>query len=254
MVMLATTIRLSCVVLLVLFYNLSVWAQEPSPQDLRPRPSPSPLIIIQRPEVTFPAPDQPQTQIPVRPEVSLPKPSPAPSPVPTPINPICGGGTCENQTPSVYLEGKLSRVDLGTLSRESNAQGLAEVLRKNDRETSVKLEVHGLQAGTKYYLYAIDKSGALHKLESVTGSPANVSIHATTKLESFMLLLSPDDDLKALRSETRVTLITTAPESFAWAEPLTRPPALEQSQSETRKSPILHGIEELGCDRENNSS
>lgn len=201
--------------LLFLLFGLQAPGQDPRQPIGQPNPGPSPMIP--RPG-GLPAPRPSPDTFKIPSGLAKPAPTPAPQPTPIPVDPVCDGGACRKKTPEFYPLRETVNVDLGSLTKSDPARGEAWIKRVNPGQTEIKLEAKGLQSGTKYYLYAIDDKGDLNELGSVIALDKQVNIRASTWLDSFMLVLSPEPDLKNIRSATNLSLITTPPRRFTFAK------------------------------------
>ena len=71
--------------------------------------------------------------------------------------------------------------------------------------------------GTQY-LYVIDRTGVATKVGTVKVENGKATIIAKTSLDSFMLAVSPEDNLKVIGPDTKVSLITRAPSGFTFSQ------------------------------------
>jgi hypothetical protein len=96
-----------------------------------------------------------------------------------------------------------------------NGRGLARVMRAGN-ETTVNLDLSGLPAdASNYYVYAVDPAGAVTLL-----GPANISngmskVSYRTPMDKFMLVLSPNEGLNTIGSDTTVVFRSAVPKGYA---------------------------------------
>jgi hypothetical protein len=105
-------------------------------------------------------------------------------------------------------------VDLTPTEAMPEAKGTARVTRSGE-ETTIQVEVSGLTgATTSYTLYAVDHTGKVTSLGTVSVSEGSGALDAKTSLHKFMLVLSPEADLTAINADTRVALRSAVPSGF----------------------------------------
>jgi len=113
-----------------------------------------------------------------------------------------------------YPVGKEVMVDL-TPVNVAGARGAARVMRMGN-ETTVNLDLSGLPANaSSYYVYAVDPMGRVTLL-----GPANVANGASrvsfkTPMDKFMLVLSPNEGLNTIATDTPVVFRSSVPQGFA---------------------------------------
>ncbi len=113
-----------------------------------------------------------------------------------------------------YPVGKEVTVDLTPLSM-SGAKGLARVMRMSDG-TKVYVDLNGVTGEAKsFYAYAIDPSGAPTLLGPVTVTNGVAKAEFTTPMNQFMLVLSPNEGLKAIDPTTPVVFRSAVPTGYA---------------------------------------
>ena len=105
-------------------------------------------------------------------------------------------------------------VDLLPTSLIPDSKGSATVTRGSD-QTTIKIEVSGFSGDTNSYnLYAIDHTGKVTMLGSVSISEGSGVLNAQTQLTKFMLVLSPEAGLTAIGADTPVALRSAIPSGF----------------------------------------
>jgi hypothetical protein len=95
-----------------------------------------------------------------------------------------------------------------------NATGRARIHRMADG-TMVNLDISGLTDVSNLNLYAIDPAGRPTLLGPVTVSNGTGTFSATTPLDKFMLVLSPDANLTTITPQTNVLFRSAVPQGFA---------------------------------------
>jgi hypothetical protein len=120
-----------------------------------------------------------------------------------------------------YPVGKEVKVTLTPVT-VPGANGIATILR-DDNGTTIKLNLTGLPSDLKTLnLYAVDNDGAVTMLGPVTVSQGTGILEASTALNKFMLVASPEPNLTAYNPET-VFFRSAAPEGFAVIPHTTNP-------------------------------
>jgi len=113
-----------------------------------------------------------------------------------------------------YPVGKEVTVDLTPMNLQG-AKGLARVMRSNDG-TNVALDLSGLPADAQsYYVYAVDPSGKVSLLGPTAISNGAGTATFTTPLNQFMLVLSPNEGLTSIGSDTPVVFRSSVPQGYA---------------------------------------
>ena len=113
-----------------------------------------------------------------------------------------------------YPVGKEVTVTLNPILIE-NAKGIATILR-DDTGTRIKLNLSGVPADVSTLnLYAVDESGRVTSLGPVTVSNGAGTFTATTPLNRFMLIASPETTLTTYDPNTKVLFRSAVPEGFA---------------------------------------
>ena len=113
-----------------------------------------------------------------------------------------------------YPVGKEVQVTLNPIGI-TNAKGLATILR-DDAGTSIKLNLTGVPAEvTAVNLYAVDEAGKVTLLGPVTLSNGAATFAATTPLNRFMLIASPEATLATYDPNTKIFFRSAVPEGFA---------------------------------------
>lgn len=114
-----------------------------------------------------------------------------------------------------YPVGKEVMVDLTPGMSMTNAHGRARVMRMGS-ETTVNLDLSGLPAdASNYYVYAVDPAGAVTLLGPATISSGASQVSFKTPMDKFMLVLSPDENLSTIGSDTPVVFRSTVPTGYA---------------------------------------
>jgi len=114
-----------------------------------------------------------------------------------------------------YPVGKEVMVDLTPGMNMSSARGRARVRRVGD-ETTVNVDLSGLPAdASNYYVYAVDPSGAVTLLgpAGVTNGSGRATFR--TPLNRFMLVLSPNEGLSTISTDTPVVFRSAVPKGYA---------------------------------------
>jgi len=121
-----------------------------------------------------------------------------------------------------YPVGKEVKINLTPVS-VPGATGIATILR-DPTGTQIKLNLTGLPADLKTLnLYAVDNNGAVTLLGPVTVAQGGLgTLEATTALNKFMLVASPEANLTAYNPET-VFFRSAVPEGFAVIPHTTNP-------------------------------
>jgi hypothetical protein len=113
-----------------------------------------------------------------------------------------------------FPQGKEVTVDLVGTPSAPNAKGTARVTRGSNG-SEIGIELSGLPSEIEsYQLYAIDSLGNATTLGSLTVSDGASSLKTQTALTTFMLLVSPKDDVVTLTAETQIALHSKAPEGY----------------------------------------
>lgn len=150
-----------------------------------------------------------------------------------------------------YPVGKEVTVDL-TPNNLQGAKGFARVMRSNDG-TKVALDLSGLPADAKsYYVYAVDPNGTVSLLGPTTVTNGIGTANFTTPMSQFMLVLSPNEGLSTIGSDTPVVFRSTVPQGYAVVGNRPSNPIEETKQvagsapvSSTYEVPML-GVPSLG--------
>ena len=113
-----------------------------------------------------------------------------------------------------YPVGKEVTVTLNPVTIQ-NATGVATILR-DDAGTRIKLNLSGVPAdASTLNLYAVDETGKITSLGPVTVANGAATFEATTPLNRFMLIASPEASLTAYDPNTKVFFRSAVPEGFA---------------------------------------
>ena len=97
----------------------------------------------------------------------------------------------------------------------TNATGTATILRDDDG-TTIKVNLTGVPADvTALNLYAVDEAGIVTSLGPVAVASGAGTFTATTPLNKFMLIASPEASLTAYDPNTKVLFRSAVPEGFA---------------------------------------
>lgn len=120
-----------------------------------------------------------------------------------------------------YPVGKEIKINLTPVT-VPGAKGIATILR-DDTGTTIKLNLTGLPADMKTVnLYAVDNDGAVTLLGPITVAQGTGTLEASTALNKFMLIASPEPNLSAYNPET-VFFRSAVPEGFAVIPHTTNP-------------------------------
>jgi len=121
-----------------------------------------------------------------------------------------------------YPVGKEIKITLTPVT-VPGANGIATILR-DDTGTNIKLNLTGLPADLKTInLYAVDNDGAVTLLGPITVAQGGLgTLEASTALNKFMLIASPEANLTAYNPET-VFFRSAVPEGFAVIPHTTNP-------------------------------
>ena len=113
-----------------------------------------------------------------------------------------------------YPTGKEISVTLNPVGI-ANANGVATILR-DDKGTQIKLNLTGLPADvTTINLYAVDDKGVVTSLGPVAIASGAGTFATTTPLNKFMLIASPEGNLTAYDTGTKILFRSAVPEGFA---------------------------------------
>ncbi|HKP46678.1 MAG TPA: hypothetical protein VJT50_08765 [Pyrinomonadaceae bacterium] len=113
-----------------------------------------------------------------------------------------------------YPTGKETVVNLTPVTI-TGAKGVATILRDDDG-TRIKLNLTGVPADvTGMTLYAVDPAGAVTALGPITVANGIGTFEATTPLNRFMLVASPEAALTAYDPNTKIYFRSAVPEGFA---------------------------------------
>ena len=113
-----------------------------------------------------------------------------------------------------YHKGKEVVVDLTPYNLQG-AKGVAKVLRSDDG-TQIVMDLMGVTGDvSNYYVYAIDPTGASTFLGPVALKNGTAQANFTTKLDKFMLVLSPNEGVTAFESSTPVVFRSSVPAGYA---------------------------------------
>lgn len=105
-------------------------------------------------------------------------------------------------------------VELTPTDAMPEAKGTAKVTRGSE-QTAIQVEISGLTGEkTSYILYAVDHTGKVTSLGTVSISEGAGTLSGKTSLHKFMLMLSPEADLTAFDAEMRVVLRSAVPSGF----------------------------------------
>jgi hypothetical protein len=105
----------------------------------------------------------------------------------------------------------------------TGARGIATVLR-NPTGTTIKFNLQGLPNElTALNLYAVDPNGIASFLGPMVIRNGTGVFRTTTRLDKFMIVASPEDNLAEYTPETRIYFRSAVPEGFAVVPFRTRP-------------------------------
>jgi hypothetical protein len=113
-----------------------------------------------------------------------------------------------------YPTGKEVMVNLMPTDKMMKATGTARIMRMDD-QTTVNLDLSGLDNNSNYYVYAVDPAGNTTYLGPVTGENGLAKTSFTTPLNQFMLVLSPTEGLTTVGSDTTVAFRSNVPKGYA---------------------------------------
>lgn len=130
-----------------------------------------------------------------------------------------------------YPVGKEVKVTLTPVGL-TNATGVATILR-DPTGTKIKLDLAGVPADTtSLNVYAVDETGKVTLVGPVTITGGTGMFMATTPLNRFMLVASPEANLATYDPNTKVVFRSAVPEGFA-VIPRTSAPVGEQVAATT---------------------
>lgn len=113
-----------------------------------------------------------------------------------------------------YPVGKETIVNLDPVTL-TGAKGVATILRDDDG-TRIKLNLTGVpNTVTALNLYAVDPAGAITSLGPITVTNGLGTFEATTPLNRFMLVASPETALTTYDPNTKIFFRSAVPEGFA---------------------------------------
>lgn len=114
-----------------------------------------------------------------------------------------------------YPVGKEVVVNLTPGTNMTGAKGMAHVMRMGD-ETTVNLDLLGLPAdASNYYVYAVDPTGAVTLLGPASVANGMSKVTYKTPMDKFMLVLSPNEGLTSIGSDTPVVFRSAVPKGYA---------------------------------------
>lgn len=113
-----------------------------------------------------------------------------------------------------YPVGKEVSVEIMPTVSTMTARGMARVMRNNN-ETMINLDLNGLDASSNYYVYAVDPMGKTTFLGPVTTTDGMAKTTFKTPLNQFMLVLSPNQGLTSIGTDTPVVFRSSVPQGFA---------------------------------------
>lgn len=113
-----------------------------------------------------------------------------------------------------YPVGKEVTVEVTPSNQTISGKGTARVLRTGN-ETTVNLDLSGLDASSNYYAYAVDPTGKTTFLGPVSGSNGASATTFKTPLNQFMLVLSPTEGLTTIDKDTSVVFRSAVPKGYA---------------------------------------
>jgi len=114
-----------------------------------------------------------------------------------------------------YPVGREVMVDLTPGTSMSNARGRARVMRMGN-ETTVNLDLSGLPAdASNYYVYAVDPAGMVTLLGPAAINSGASQVSFKTPMNKFMLVLSPNENLSTIGSDTPVVFRSAVPQGYA---------------------------------------
>ena len=106
-------------------------------------------------------------------------------------------------------------VDLTPGANMTGSKGVARVMRMGD-ETTINLDLSGLPADApNYYVYAVDPTGAVTLLGPASIANGMSKVTYKTPMDKFMLVLSPNEGLSSIGSDTTVVFRSAVPKGYA---------------------------------------
>lgn len=133
-----------------------------------------------------------------------------------------------------YPVGKEVMVELMPTSGTMTSRGMAHIMRMGD-QTSVNLDVSGLD-NANYYVYAVDPAGQATFLGPLTAQNGMGKSSFNTPLDKFMLVLSPNEGLTAIGSDTPVTFRSSVPKGYAVVQNRATVPTGDDKQVATSRA------------------
>ncbi|MDQ3323228.1 MAG: hypothetical protein M3525_12475 [Acidobacteriota bacterium] len=114
-----------------------------------------------------------------------------------------------------YPVGKEVIVELTPGMNMTSAKGRARVMRAGS-ETTVNLDLSGLPAdAANYYVYAVDPAGVVTLLGPTNIANGASQVSFKTPMDKFMLVLSPNEGLNTIGSDTPVVFRSAVPQGYA---------------------------------------
>jgi len=113
-----------------------------------------------------------------------------------------------------YPDGQEVTVELTPGASLPDAKGTARVIRSGN-ETTISLDVSGVTGDEKaYQVYVVDSLGSATDLGTLNITDGSGSLSAKTALSKFMIVISLEDELTTISSETKVALRSAVPSGF----------------------------------------
>jgi hypothetical protein len=128
-----------------------------------------------------------------------------------------------------YPVGKEVTVEITPGNQTITGKGMARVMRTGD-ETTVNLDLTGLDASSNYYVYAVDPMGKTTLLGPVTTTNGVATTTFKTPMNQFMLVLSPTEGLTTFDNDTAVAFRSAVPKGFAVVNNRVTSPVGEEKQ------------------------
>ncbi|MCA1638292.1 MAG: hypothetical protein LC768_08150, partial [Acidobacteria bacterium] len=113
-----------------------------------------------------------------------------------------------------YPVGKEVTVEIMPGNQTITGKGMARVMRTGD-ETTVNLDLTGLDASSNYFVYAVDPMGKTTLLGPVTTTNGVATSTFKTPMNQFMLVLSPTEGVTTFDNDTAVAFRSAVPKGHA---------------------------------------
>ena len=143
-----------------------------------------------------------------------------------------------------YPEGREVIVELKPGMAMAEAKATAHVTRTGN-DTAINLEVTGaIGAETTHQVYVVDSLGNATLLGTLNITDGAGTLNSKTALSKFMIVVSPEADLTAIGSETKISLRSVVPDGFAVVPRESQPdPARNATSEEPAVEPNASNVE-----------